>query len=390
MIISKYTRKPNHLISTILSFLLVLALSINSVNAIAAETPEGFYLNPHIGTAAPGDTYDFDSDLVYGIGAGYRFNKDWSIEFVADRMESQVPDDGYDITVSNYRVDALYHLTKQKSFQPHLSAGLGAVEYDISSGERNTEAVFNVGAGFIYPVSDRTNLRGDIKIFHSHETLFAGPMATFGVHHYLGAKNKPTRSTAKMPKTSPDNDRDGVIDAMDKCPATNAGEQVDNNGCSIDRDADGVPDSRDKCPNTTNQNAKIDASGCYVMGSEAVTIHETFYFDNNSSVVKTEHAKGLRNLSDFIEKHPNTLITVTGHADAKGDPKYNEWISFRRATNITNALIQQANIDASRIEMSNRGETELVMDEWTSKAHASNRRVVVSAKTNVEKMTMKK
>ena len=389
MIISKYTRKPNHLISIIFSFLLVLALSISGANAIAAETPEGLYLNPHIGTAAPGDTYDFDSDLVYGIGAGYRFNKDWSIEFVADRMESQVPDDDFDITVSNYRVDALYHLTKQKSFQPHLSAGLGAVEYDVSSGERNTEALFNIGAGFIYPVSDRTNLRGDIKIFHSHETLFAGPMATFGVHHYLGAKNKPTRSPAKMPKTSSDNDRDGVIDAMDKCPATTAGEQVDNNGCSLDRDADGVPDSRDECPNTTNQNAKIDGSGCYVMGSETVTIHETFYFDNNSSVVKTEHAKGLRNLSNFIEKHPNTLFTVVGHTDAKGNAKYNQWLSSQRSTKIAKALVQKGGIGASRIEVESKGESELVTEDATSKAHASNRRVVVSAKTNVEKMMMK-
>lgn len=61
-----------------------------------------------------------------------------------------------------------------------------------------------------------------------------------------------------------DIDKDGVEDALDKCPNTPIGEQVNNSGCSlsqIDSDNDGVNDKNDKCPLTISGN-KVDLSGC--------------------------------------------------------------------------------------------------------------------------------
>jgi len=61
-----------------------------------------------------------------------------------------------------------------------------------------------------------------------------------------------------------DADKDGVEDALDKCPNTPIGEQVNNLGCSlsqIDTDNDGVNDKNDKCPLTISGN-KVDLSGC--------------------------------------------------------------------------------------------------------------------------------
>ncbi len=61
-----------------------------------------------------------------------------------------------------------------------------------------------------------------------------------------------------------DADKDGIEDALDKCPNTPAGEQVDSNGCSLsqkDTDNDGINDKIDKCSGT-NANFKVDATGC--------------------------------------------------------------------------------------------------------------------------------
>ena len=63
---------------------------------------------------------------------------------------------------------------------------------------------------------------------------------------------------------APDADKDGIEDALDKCPNTPAGEQVDSNGCSLsqkDTDNDGVNDKIDKC-STTKTGFKVDANGC--------------------------------------------------------------------------------------------------------------------------------
>ncbi len=47
-----------------------------------------------------------------------------------------------------------------------------------------------------------------------------------------------------------DFDKDGVIDALDDCPATPLEALVDENGCPIDSDQDGVPDYYDDEPGT--------------------------------------------------------------------------------------------------------------------------------------------
>ena len=61
-----------------------------------------------------------------------------------------------------------------------------------------------------------------------------------------------------------DRDQDGVIDELDQCPDTAAGQAVDENGCSFnqrDDDLDGVNNSRDKCPDTP-AGETVDDDGC--------------------------------------------------------------------------------------------------------------------------------
>ena len=62
----------------------------------------------------------------------------------------------------------------------------------------------------------------------------------------------------------PDADNDGVDDQYDKCPDTNPGGTVDENGCSevqLDADLDGILNIDDICPNTS-PNETANAEGC--------------------------------------------------------------------------------------------------------------------------------
>ncbi|VAW86493.1 Outer membrane protein A precursor [hydrothermal vent metagenome] len=58
-----------------------------------------------------------------------------------------------------------------------------------------------------------------------------------------------------------DGDMDGVADAMDKCPNSEAGVKVDARGCELDSDKDGVVDSKDRC-SATPAGTVVDANGC--------------------------------------------------------------------------------------------------------------------------------
>ena len=62
----------------------------------------------------------------------------------------------------------------------------------------------------------------------------------------------------------PDADNDGVDDQYDKCPDTNPGDTVDENGCAevqLDADLDGILNIDDICPNTS-PNETANAEGC--------------------------------------------------------------------------------------------------------------------------------
>lgn len=58
-----------------------------------------------------------------------------------------------------------------------------------------------------------------------------------------------------------DTDHDGVIEPRDRCPGTPPGVRVDANGCPVDSDMDGVPDFKDRCGRTP-RGASVDDKGC--------------------------------------------------------------------------------------------------------------------------------
>jgi len=96
---------------------------------------------------------------------------------------------------------------------------------------------------------------------------------TDGTYQEYFARTSTPAGTCDVPKPPEDADKDGVIDANDKCANTPAGTEVDATGCEveeeevtpvvIDTDGDGVADTDDKCANTP-ANTLVDATGCPV------------------------------------------------------------------------------------------------------------------------------
>ncbi|NPA59073.1 MAG: OmpA family protein [Epsilonproteobacteria bacterium] len=76
-----------------------------------------------------------------------------------------------------------------------------------------------------------------------------------------------TSVDAKGCKIDGDDDKDGILNSVDECPTTPAGEAVDTNGCSLDSDKDGVVNAMDRCP-TTPIGTTVDANGCKVDGDD--------------------------------------------------------------------------------------------------------------------------
>lgn len=105
-------------------------------------------------------------------------------------------------------------------------------------------------------------------------------------------------------------------------------------------------------------------------------IFEPVNFDHDSSIVKPEYHKYLKELADIVMSHSDLRIKIIGHTDAVGSDEYNIGLSKRRAEAIKEFLVKQG-LKADRIEIEYKGETQPIETNTTDEGKAQNRRVDV-------------
>ena len=168
-----------------------------------------------------------------------------------------------------------------------------------------------------------------------------------------------------------DSDGDGVIDDRDRCPGTPAGTEVNDRGCPLDSDGDGVVDGRDECPGTP-AGTEVDDRGCIetvVLGERQLT------FAVDEATLDPAARETLDELVPQVEDNPNIeRVVITGHTDSTGDADYNMDLSQRRAQAVRGYFIRQG-IPASKLEARGRGESEPIADNGTRDGRRRNRRV---------------
>ncbi len=171
-----------------------------------------------------------------------------------------------------------------------------------------------------------------------------------------------------------DSDGDGVADAKDKCPGTPAGVKVDANGCALDSDGDGVADYMDKCPGTP-AGAKVDADGCAVQ-----IILQNVKFQLNSRELTAESKDTLNKVATSLKNRSDISgIQVIGHTDSTGAADYNQSLSEKRATAVSDYLVSQG-VDAGLLSSKGMGESQPIADNSTKDGRANNRRVELQVK----------
>jgi outer membrane protein OmpA-like peptidoglycan-associated protein len=118
----------------------------------------------------------------------------------------------------------------------------------------------------------------------------------------------------------------------------------------------------------------------------AVTFASSSLFDTNSEAILAATATNMRNLAASLGKFPNTDILIVGHTDAVGTADYNQALSQRRATSVSNYLIAQG-VSASRLRTAGRGEMEPIATNDTDAGRQLNRRVEVAIVANTASRT---
>ncbi len=110
--------------------------------------------------------------------------------------------------------------------------------------------------------------------------------------------------------------------------------------------------------------------------SEKVSFSAESLFDFDKSVVKADGKAALDGLVANLQGMDTEAIVTVGHTDSIGTDAYNQKLSLRRAEAVKAYLVTKG-VEASRVFVEGKGESQPVADNKTAEGRAKNRRVTV-------------
>ncbi len=135
----------------------------------------------------------------------------------------------------------------------------------------------------------------------------------------------------------------------------------------IDSDGDTVCDEIDVC-GASPKGVKVDERGCWML-------EQSYFFDFDKSVVKSEALPLLDHVAKIMNDNPKMKVQIEGHTDSKGSAEYNQGLSERRAKAIKTSLVKRTMVDAGRLNAVGLGESKPIATNDTEAGRAKNRRV---------------
>lgn len=339
-------------ISTLLTINLAIAASF-------ASADEGqFYIAPGIQWMNFDDSVNLENDEGYTFGLGYDFSDKISAEFSLLELEPNRFGGG-SVDVDMWKIDGFYDLDYDFSgFQPFAVTGLGNTNFD-----GDNEMTWNYGGGVKYQITDNLVWRTAIRTFNyfdrDHEDSDLGIDSS--LVFYFGGAKRPQAA----PATAPSRAAATPAPTRTEAPATRI----------ADADRDGVADAMDKCPETP-RNYAVDSDGCPIPVEEVARVELMVNFDYDKSDVKSEYFDEIQEVTDFMKQYSDVVIELEGHTDSRGDDAYNQGLSERRAAAVRQVMIDRFDISRARITSSGLGESQPVATNDTNAGRADNRRVM--------------
>lgn len=109
-----------------------------------------------------------------------------------------------------------------------------------------------------------------------------------------------------------------------------------------------------------------------------VSIELAVLFDTDKSLVKPQYYEEIGRVAHFMNQHPNVTAVIEGHTDSRQTEEYNQALSQRRVDAVKMVLINEYQIDPSRLSSVGYGETRPIATNDTREGRQQNRRVVAT------------
>lgn len=319
-------------------------------------------------------------------------------------------------------------------------------DYTFLSNTFSFRPTAHVGLGFAFKINRRINIALESRVTYTNDDLLDGQRwqewgaltRDYDTYVYTGAhlnvnlgrKNSveplwwmnpldyayeelneaPCCDTLPPFPDLEDDDNDGVPNAWDEEPDSREDCPVDTRGRMLDSDRDGVLDCDDQEPHTRyNAIDRVDEFGvappmnCDEFPDLCECVKEcappppprrpydpcaspvlpNILFDLNKYSVKPQFESQLAEVARIMRDCPNMTLCVIGNTDVRANNPYNDVLSYKRAQEVINKLVNDYGIARNRLVLQYQGESapaipglsDSPVQKGIDAQHALNRRV---------------
>ena len=109
--------------------------------------------------------------------------------------------------------------------------------------------------------------------------------------------------------------------------------------------------------------------------TEDLNMELRVFFDTNKSNIKPQYKSEIAKVAEKLAEYPNATARIEGHTDSTGPRKLNERLSLARANSVKSSLVNEYNVNATRLTTQGFAWDQPIADNKTKEGRAMNRRV---------------
>lgn len=236
---------------------------------------------------------------------------------------------GQNIAGNFYATSDVFTGNYDSKIKPYALLGAGHYKYEFDGVDRGTRGdeeegtLGNAGIGAFWHINDALALRTEARGTYHFDEKFWNYTALAGLNVVLGGRLKPAADVVEVAPVEP------------VAPVAPAPQEL----------------------------------------TEDLNMELRVFFDTNKSNIKDQYKPEIAKVAEKLVEYPNATARIEGHTDSTGPRALNERLSLARANSVKSALVNEYNVDASRLSTQGFAWDQPIADNNTKEGRAMNRRV---------------
>ena len=282
---------------------------------------------------------EIQDDLFVGAALGVELTPWLGFEAEYNQVKGDVDTVSPNAEYKQQQINGNFYVTSDlitknydSKIKPYVLLGAGHYKYtfdDVNRGVRGDKeegTLGNAGFGAFWRINDALSLRTEARGTYNIDEDFWNYTALAGLNVVLGGHLKPAAPVVEVAPVEP------------------------------------VPVQ----PQSQPQPQEL---------TEDLNMELRVFFDTNKSDIKPQYKSEIAKVAEKLAEYPNATARIEGHTDNTGPRKLNERLSLARANSVKSALVNEYNVNESRLTTQGFAWDHPIADNKTKEGRAMNRRV---------------